>query len=564
MKKKLFLLFLLLSLAANAQIINIPDANFKAYLLSSSSSNTIAKNFGGNYFAIDANGDGEIQQSEADQVEGLEIDDTSPGPIENYEGISSFSNVKSIGINSFVAPTTPLTISNLNFLENLFVNFHDILGSIDIVNNPQLKNIMISGITLNTLSNNPLIENLIIYSESGSSISANAMGGIEGLSNLKNLELNGFYNMISSLPINLSGHNNLLSLKIFHTSLDNVDVSGCSVLHDITLDSSYLNLTAAININSSNCPNLTNYSVAQNGNVSANIISDNCPGLINFISTDYGEVSLSLNGCTNLELINVRNLGSLSVNNCINLNKIKALRFRGSSLDLSNNNLQNLKYIEIDFNPINGSGPGPLTFLNVQGITSLLELRCFYHQISNLNVQGCTQLKYLDCSQNQLAALNVQGLNNLERLECSENQLNSLDVHNLASLKWLNSYACGLVTLNAQNCPNLEYLHCAENQLTSLNVQGCNNLETLACLHNQLTSLDVSGLSKLQLLSCGFNQLTSLDLRDCINLQEFWCDNNQLTTLFMKNGSNEPLGFGFSNNPALQYICCDDTQMNEV
>ncbi|CAG0894140.1 unnamed protein product [Cyprideis torosa] len=49
------------------QTIQFKDANFKAMLLKSSPDHFIAKDINGNYFAIDANGDGEIQIIEAEQ-----------------------------------------------------------------------------------------------------------------------------------------------------------------------------------------------------------------------------------------------------------------------------------------------------------------------------------------------------------------------------------------------------------------------------------------------------------------------------------------------------------------
>jgi hypothetical protein len=69
MKKYLYLL-LLLSGFSYAQIVTIPDANFKAKLLEASPTNVIAYNNGG-YIKIDVNNDGEIQQSEALNVTGF-------------------------------------------------------------------------------------------------------------------------------------------------------------------------------------------------------------------------------------------------------------------------------------------------------------------------------------------------------------------------------------------------------------------------------------------------------------------------------------------------------------
>ena len=66
--KKLFYILLLITGITNAQIVNIPDANFKAKLLSASPSNTVAVNLTGNYSKIDLNSNGEIESTEANQI----------------------------------------------------------------------------------------------------------------------------------------------------------------------------------------------------------------------------------------------------------------------------------------------------------------------------------------------------------------------------------------------------------------------------------------------------------------------------------------------------------------
>jgi hypothetical protein len=455
MKLKLLFVFLAASLGIHAQVVNIPDANFKAKLLSSSPANTLAKNLSGNYFAIDANSDGQIQVAEAQQVGGIEIIDPDTDiAIQSYEGILSFTNIKNIKINYRNVPADLFQVSGLNFLEDLNIKFGNYdPGNINLSSCPLLKNVQIDGITLNSLTNNPLIENLSI---AGLAMPSGTMDGIESLNYLKKLELKNFYDTISGLSLNLSSHPNLRSLKIIDTSLANVDVSYSNLLHDITLDSS---LNSSININSSNCPSLVDYFVAQNLGISAHIISDNCPSLVNFISPDYGEVWLSFNGCTNLKTIDTRNLRSLSVNNCVNLEKIKALRFRQSTLDLSTSNLQNLKYLEISYVPafMPSTDYGDLTSLNVQGITSLEELYCANHQISNLNFAGCTNLQILDSSKNQLSTLDVSSLGNLEELYCNGNLLTSLYVKNGKN-----------ETLEFANNPNLQYVCCDSSQMPNV------------------------------------------------------------------------------------------------
>ena len=73
-----------------AQIVNIPNANFKARLLASNATNYIAENTIGYSIKIDTNNDGQIQVSEALQVISLDVNTAG---ISNLEGISSFTNL---------------------------------------------------------------------------------------------------------------------------------------------------------------------------------------------------------------------------------------------------------------------------------------------------------------------------------------------------------------------------------------------------------------------------------------------------------------------------------------
>lgn len=68
MKKTLLLLMALTSVVLQAQIINIPDPIFKGLLLQADTDNTIA-----GLVKIDANDDGEIEQSEALSVYELNL-----------------------------------------------------------------------------------------------------------------------------------------------------------------------------------------------------------------------------------------------------------------------------------------------------------------------------------------------------------------------------------------------------------------------------------------------------------------------------------------------------------
>jgi len=91
MRKFYFLLLgLMIFTGVQAQIVNIPDANFKAKLLETSENIHIAVDSDGNSFKIDANNDGEIQLSEVQNVIALHVPEAN---ISSLEGISSFSNL---------------------------------------------------------------------------------------------------------------------------------------------------------------------------------------------------------------------------------------------------------------------------------------------------------------------------------------------------------------------------------------------------------------------------------------------------------------------------------------
>jgi hypothetical protein len=90
--KHIYLLFTVLFCGVlHAQIITIPDANFKAKLLQANSTNGIAYDSNYSSIVIDANGDGEIQLSEAQNVYSLEVINCS---ISDVTGIASFVNLK--------------------------------------------------------------------------------------------------------------------------------------------------------------------------------------------------------------------------------------------------------------------------------------------------------------------------------------------------------------------------------------------------------------------------------------------------------------------------------------
>ena len=164
MKKIYTTLVLLFAIAiAKAQVVSIPDTNFKAKLLSANASNQIASNDNINYYdngtseswevavgynSIDINGDGEIQVSEAQTIKYLNISNSS---ISNLTGIEAFVNLEYLSCNNnSINNISNLSCTNLRYL-NCNINLLTTINVTQFINlstlecsNNQLTNINIS------------------------------------------------------------------------------------------------------------------------------------------------------------------------------------------------------------------------------------------------------------------------------------------------------------------------------------------------------------------------------------------------------------------------------------
>ena len=430
MKKLYLFLFLLLSFATNAQIVNIPDYYFKMKLLQISSGNQIASTQTPVYNAVnaswsvssynnvDTNYDGEIQVSEAQAIKWLKVDDSS---ISDLTGIEAFTNLMVLKC-------------QINQLPNLNVSSLTNLIEFDCSNN-QLPSLNVSSLT-----------NLKILRCVGNQLTSL---NFSGLTNLQELYCSG--NQLTSL--NVSGLTNLQRLYCDTNQLLSLNVLGLTNLQKLSCGYNQLP-----SLNVSDLTNLQQLDCINNQLPSLNVSS-----LTNLIELDCSLnqlPNLNVSGLINLQFLNCysNQLPSLNVSGLTNLQRLYCDNNQLPSLNVSG--LTNLQQLYCSSNQ--------LTSLNVSGLTNLQRLYCNYNQLPNLNVSGLTNLQKLDCSYNQLPSLYVTGLTNLAFLFCSNNQLPSIDVSGLA---------------------NLYELRCKGNQLTSLNVLGLTNVRYLSCDGNQLMSL---------------------------------------------------------------------------
>ncbi|PKP14536.1 MAG: hypothetical protein CVU07_14370, partial [Bacteroidetes bacterium HGW-Bacteroidetes-23] len=139
----------------DANIVYIPDVNFKAKLLQANTNNTIAKDMNGVNIKVDINDDNEIQVSEALSVFRLSVSNSS---IVSMEGLASFSNLQQLECSSNLI--TEIDISTLQNLTNFWA-YSNPLITLDCNNNSNIQYIGIQSATLQyLLIKNGVDENL--------------------------------------------------------------------------------------------------------------------------------------------------------------------------------------------------------------------------------------------------------------------------------------------------------------------------------------------------------------------------------------------------------------------
>ena len=127
MKKIYFLVVALgFSIILKAQVINIPDVNFKAKLLAANSENNIAEDTMGNSVTIDVNNDGKIELNEALAIAKLNVESSG---IHDLTGIENFLNLSFLICDN--NNLTSLDVSNLLNLDVLFFQNNQIV-SVDV------------------------------------------------------------------------------------------------------------------------------------------------------------------------------------------------------------------------------------------------------------------------------------------------------------------------------------------------------------------------------------------------------------------------------------------------
>lgn len=495
MKKQLLLFSILGSLCCTqAQNVNIPDANFKAYLVGNT--------------AINTNGDGEIQVSEATAYNNVMMIDNLN--ISDLTGLEAFTSMTALWCT--YNQITTLDVSSCTGLTSLTCG-NNSLTSLTLNSGLQYLFCDNNSLTSLDLSQVPLLEQLDCQGNSIASIDASGCSAMTYFNAKNNL----------LVDLDLANGNN--------TNLNSLYTTGNSSLTCITVDNAFWSNTHWFNIDSQ-----TQFSEdCSNGIVCTVLIPD-----ANFKAYLVGNTLINTNGdgeiqcseaaaftgtidCQNLSIMDLSGIEAFT-----NLTILFCEDNQLSTLDLTYNTL--LQRLFCDNNQ--------LSALNISGITTLEDLGCSYNSLTSLSINTNTSMAWLNCENNDLSALNLSNSNAYTYINCNHNLLTSFDV-------------TGQTGLN--------YLYCNYNDLTALDVSNNTALIYLHCLYNDISALDVSNNIAMSTFNCTGNQLVTLDLSANANLTSLYCENNLLTSLDVKNTNNSNMtNFYAANNTGLTCVQVDD------
>lgn len=510
--KKIYTLCLLLlgALSLQAQIVNIPDANFKSLLLSNA----------------DTNQDNQIQVSEALAVNSLTVYGANP-EITDLTGLDAFTNLTYLELR-FLNITTPLSLSSFTHLESVYF-FSTSFTSVDFSGMISLESVSMSSTPVQTLTFNNLPNLSFVYLDS----MITSQIEFSSLPLLTTISINSLYSLST---LNMSGLPSIRILFFNGVPITNLDINTFNSLEEIYL--------VGLGITSLDISGLTNLRT----------VTCNIPSLSSINTTGANAIrSFSANFC---------NLSSIDVSAMTFLEELEISTNKNDNIPgstgLTSLNLQGLTHLK----KLDCSG-NSIPSLNLSDVPQLNNLDCSANQISALNVQPLNQLIVLGCSYNQISLLDVSSLSLLQGLLCSYNQLSSL---NLSANTHLNQLDCShnaITTLDFAANPEIKAIACDYNPLANLDLTGPSRFRSLSCTNTLLSTIDVSSFDvvnayveggsiiltdnpNLEYINAKYGLIDynvyALDFRNCQNLRYICAIDENIpgiqTRLFMQDVQN--------------------------
>lgn len=339
------------------------------------------------------------------------------------------------------------------------------------------------------------------------------------------------------------GSDRLEKLHLSNTALTTLDASGHTRLRELSLCSGLTSL------NLGNCSALTDLSLSSS--VSSALTELNisgCTSLRKFYL--YGEApldSLDFTGCEfidNIEIMYNPNIASILIPDARDLSYLRIdgfsslteLSLAGSSIDYLNlyncDAIENLDMSQLDITRLNVEQCDVLTGINLASNPSLRYFSSRSNSLlATMDLSGTTALDSLDISWcGTLSVLNLDGCTGLSYLnfESSETYNSGLDLKAMTSLKDVQLRYChSLGTVDCSGLTGLTHFY-NSNSASSILLKGCTGLDSLSIEGgSRLTAIDLEGagsIKYLRLYNISNSEFTDLNLT-LPNLEELVIQN---------------------------------------
>ena len=496
--------------------VNLPDANFRAYVL---------KNY-------DLNKDSLIDSQEAAKVDSLGLNTSE---IYSLDGIENFENLKILycigGDFDYTEYNDELGLPEVD-VEDL----SELVGkltTVDLSNNLELKKLMLMGnklsklnISANTkMTKFAIADNTFSQSVDLSKFDKLNVIGLQG-DKINTLQLPSTsvlqFLLIDSTKISsldLSKCANLEFLEINKTPIESLDLNICAKLVEFHCDDSKLknlkfdkckelkdistekNLLKSLSID--NMPNLTR--VECGNNVIEQLSIKNCP-LLKDLSSSYNPMS-------NLEIISCNKLTDLYTNSLVPLN----IKYSGHGTNIKQLNITVAENVLIENLP-------EMQELILRGYGSDINKI----KIGNIKVVNCPKLYKLNSSWASFKGIVTESCPNLYEFYTENTSFQNFDFSGLKTIKQATFTLCNVDYLDFSPCESLEYLYCSSmKDLSGINIDNNKKLRELFIHNTAIKNITIGILPVLNYVKCTANdELTSLVFSGQTNLEVLDCQMN--------------------------------------
>ncbi|KMQ60254.1 hypothetical protein ACM46_18775 [Chryseobacterium angstadtii] len=343
MKKIYFIVCMMICCAFQAQIVNIPDPYLKSKLFTYGATS----NAGGTFITLDANGDGEVQVSEAAMVYKIDINNLTDA-VTSLSGLNQFPNLNELVLTNPNLQTYNLVFSNypslqkLRFLggevANVTVENCNALNLASLgahgknitIQNTSVQEVKLQNINAVSISSAPNLKKFSLFGSTLTSLN---------LSNLPLLEEVSVTENPSLASINFAGDVALKKLELFRNQLSGLSVPNPSLVNYLAISTNLIQT-----FDPTPYTGLTYFDIHQNQLTSLNLSAN--PLLYEVSVYDNALTALTFNNNNNLQYVYAGNnqLQNIAFNQIPNMRGIQIQNNQFVNIDFS----QNLQMLSFD------------------------------------------------------------------------------------------------------------------------------------------------------------------------------------------------------------------------